>query len=504
MRTYKLDWSIVIVVLCLSILSIVTLFGGGGESFLVKRISIILVGFILMLLLRFINYQFYYNYASIFYIFSIILLLFTLFPFIGSKIKGARSWIRFGIIGFQPTELAKLSLIFMISKYLASPQVKQLNTLKDLSIPFILTGIPLILIALQPDLGYAILMIPIVFFMLFVAGANVSLLLSLFFLGFIIIFLPLYLEYHRYILVDNIYHYLENHHFQLANAVRVLKFDIWQYVDRPELASIYKVPENIKWAVDTITEKNNLDIINQTLEILQKENPNLLRDFLNNSLLFFISIVILFICYLTHLLSKLLWGITYMAGAGNICMVLAISLSMSMLFHKITHFKSHQIIRIVAFANPDKFPKGAGYQLRHSLITLGSGKLFGKGIAQGDMTRGKVPFLPEWHNDFIFPVIGEQFGLVGTIFTLFLLFLLIIRGTLIASQSKDKFGSLLGMGITIMFLTHFGVSIGITLGLLPVTGIPLSFISTGGSNTLTSFISIGILLNIHARKFINT
>ena len=180
-----------------------------------------------------------------------------------------------------------------------------------------------------------------------------------------------------------------------------------------------------------------------------------------------------------------------------------LSLGSAFIVHKFFHFKTHQIIRIVSFANPDKFQKGAGYQLRHSLITLGSGQLTGKGFFNGDMTKGDVPFLPEWYNDFIFSVVGEQLGFLGTSFTLLILLGLILRGTTIALQSKDDFGSLLASGLTAILFLHVFINIGINLGLLPVTGIPLIFISSGGSNMISSFVILGILSNIHARRFIN-
>ena len=120
------------------------------------------------------------------------------------------------------------------------------------------------------------------------------------------------------------------------------------------------------------------------------------------------------------------------------------------------------------------------------------------------MTKGAVPFLPEWYNDFIFSVIGEQLGFWGTSLTLILLFLIIVRGVIIAIQSKDEFGSLLASGITVIFFLHVMINIGIAVGLFPVTGIPLIFISSGGSNMISSFIGLGILLNINDRRFINT
>ena len=119
------------------------------------------------------------------------------------------------------------------------------------------------------------------------------------------------------------------------------------------------------------------------------------------------------------------------------------------------------------------------------------------------MTKGDTPFLPEWYNDFIFSVVGEQLGFWGSAMLLLLLFGLILRAINIAVTSKDDFGAMLASGIALIFFLHVFINIGISVGLLPVTGIPLSFVSYGGSHMLLCFVCVGILINIYRRRFIN-
>lgn len=161
--------------------------------------------------------------------------------------------------------------------------------------------------------------------------------------------------------------------------------------------------------------------------------------------------------------------------------------------------KNYQKNRIVAFINPNVDPSGIGYQIEQSKITIGSGMLFGKGYLEG--TQGPLRFLPEKHTDFIFSVYAEEWGFSGSMFIFFLYFLLITRGFDTAKRARDDFGQFLAIGITFMFLIYFTINMGVVLGMLPVVGVPLPFMSYGGSATMTNFLAIGILINIRMRHF---
>ncbi len=166
------------------------------------------------------------------------------------------------------------------------------------------------------------------------------------------------------------------------------------------------------------------------------------------------------------------------------------------------HFKlikEYQITRLMVFLNPDLDPKGAGYNLRQAQIAIGAGGVWGKGYLSGTQTNLK--FLPVRYADFIFAVIGEELGLVGAAFLLILLLLLIARTQALSLEARENFGFLFCLGVAAMWLFQSVVNIGMNLGIMPITGIPLPFISAGGSAMIKNLMAVGILLNIYRRRF---
>ncbi len=164
-----------------------------------------------------------------------------------------------------------------------------------------------------------------------------------------------------------------------------------------------------------------------------------------------------------------------------------------------TGLKDYQKNRILAFIDPKVDPSGIGYHINQSKIAIGSGEFFGKGYLEG--TQGPFRFLPEKHTDFVFAVFAEEWGFAGSVFLLSLYLLLIMRGLDTANKAKDDFGRLLALGITFMLFIYFFVNIGMTLGMMPVVGIPLPFMSYGGTALLSNYIAIGVLINIRTRRF---
>lgn len=161
--------------------------------------------------------------------------------------------------------------------------------------------------------------------------------------------------------------------------------------------------------------------------------------------------------------------------------------------------KDYQKSRLVAFIEPDIDPSGIGYHLSQSKITVGSGNFFGKGYLRG--TQGPFRFLPEKHTDFIFAVFAEEWGFFGSLLLLFLYLVLILRGLDTARKAKDDFGRILALGISVMFTIYFFINVGMTLGLMPVVGVPLPFMSYGGTALLSNLIAVGVLINIRTRRF---
>ncbi len=160
--------------------------------------------------------------------------------------------------------------------------------------------------------------------------------------------------------------------------------------------------------------------------------------------------------------------------------------------------KDYQKNRIRVFLDPELDPFGSGYHVIQSKIAIGSGGLLGKGWLQG--TQSQLNFLPENHTDFIFAVAGEEFGFVGTAFIILLYLIIIWRGISIALNADDDFGTLLAVGVTSMFMFHIMVNIGMTSGIMPVTGVPLPFLSYGVSSLTTNLMLVALLLNIKLRE----
>ena len=166
----------------------------------------------------------------------------------------------------------------------------------------------------------------------------------------------------------------------------------------------------------------------------------------------------------------------------------------------IWHFvlKEYQKMRIMVFMDPNVDPLGSGYHIIQSKIAIGSGMLFGKGLFAG--TQSQLNFLPENHTDFIFAVVGEELGFIGATILLLLYLVVLWRGIKIAQQAQDSFGMLLAVGITSMLAFHVLVNVGMTADIMPVTGIPLPFMSYGVSALTTNMFAVAILLNIYLRN----
>ena len=162
--------------------------------------------------------------------------------------------------------------------------------------------------------------------------------------------------------------------------------------------------------------------------------------------------------------------------------------------------KPHQVARIVSFTNPEaeEFRSGVGFHLVQSKAAIGSGGLFGKGLGEGTQTQGA--YIPEQSTDFIFSVIGEEWGFVGTIVLLTLFALFLIRLVSLGTQVKHPFGSMMAAGAAGIYLIHVFINVGMVTGLLPVIGIPLPFISYGGSALLANTAMLAIALNLHMRR----
>src|SRR5947199_1338838 len=163
--------------------------------------------------------------------------------------------------------------------------------------------------------------------------------------------------------------------------------------------------------------------------------------------------------------------------------------------------KPYQKERIMTFLDPERDPLGKGYQVTQSRIAIGSGGLLGKGLFHGSQNR--LGFLPTRHTDFIFSVIGEELGFAGVILTLGLLTFIIFRSIYNAQTARDNLGLFISLGVVGIFFFHLVVNVGMVIGFMPTTGIPLPFLSYGGSSVLMAFIALGLVMSVRRCRYVN-
>ena len=324
------------------------------------------------------------------YVLCVILLLATLFVGAGSgTAAGVRSFLEIGPIRFQPSELAKLTTILALARYLGTRP--EPATLRALVNPAAIVGVPFVLVILQPDLGTALAFVGILFAALFWAGTPIGLLALLMSPGISL----------------------------------VLSFD-------PRI-----------WTVSFV----------------------------------FLLLALYLYRYRLFLVESLAVVLANLA-AGTISTPLWNSLA------------DYQQNRILVFLDPSVDPRGAGYHVVQSMVAIGSGGLTGNGFTEG--TQKRFDFLPEQHTDFIFSVIGEELGYLGTIFTLLLFAVILYRLVRMAEGEADPFAGLVIFGIFGAWLVHVFVNVGMTVGMVPVTGIPLPFVSYGGTFLLMSWVAVAL------------
>ncbi len=218
----------------------------------------------------------------------------------------------------------------------------------------------------------------------------------------------------------------------------------------------------------------------------------LLSPVINIAASFFLPAWILFAAILSAVLYR------SRLRLAPILFVVAINLVVGIVTPQVwNHLQPYQRQRIATFLDPSADPYGAGYQIIQSKIAIGSGQALGKGFLHG--SQKALAFLPEQHTDFIFSVVGEETGFVGAAIVTALYFVLIYRGIRIAHHARNRFAGLLAVGLTSIFLYHVLVNICMTVGLAPVTGLPLPLLSYGGTSLLTSFLQVGLIQNIAMR-----
>ena len=199
--------------------------------------------------------------------------------------------------------------------------------------------------------------------------------------------------------------------------------------------------------------------------------------------------------------AAVLIAVLVVAGARlrHILILIGVALFGAVIAFNLGIVKDYQIDRLRSFLDPAADPLRAGYNLQQAEIAIGSGGLFGRGYLNGSQTN--LDFVPEQHTDFVFTVVGEELGFMGAVLLLALFAVFLWRGLRIALLSRDAFGTLVATGIVTMIAFQVVVNVGMTMGIMPVTGIPLPLVSYGGTAMLMNWAAVGLLLNVHMRRF---
>ncbi|MBR6216700.1 MAG: rod shape-determining protein RodA [Spirochaetaceae bacterium] len=230
------------------------------------------------------------------------------------------------------------------------------------------------------------------------------------------------------------------------------------------------------------------------LKIYQQQIPflKIFRDFrLRLLIIGFMSVITLI-----SVAGYILFRTKYFYWLAYIFSIITISLGASALCAKV--LKEYQVMRLIVFLNPEVDPRGSGWNIIQSKIAIGSGNLLGQGFLQG--TQSHYRFLPEQSTDFIFSILSEEWGFVGCLFVFALFVLIFIRGLIIVRNTTNVYGYYVSIGIVFMIFFHFIINVGMVMGVMPITGIPLMFLSYGGSSLWTAMTGIGLLMGVNLRR----
>ncbi|MFP3042999.1 rod shape-determining protein RodA [Treponema primitia] len=229
--------------------------------------------------------------------------------------------------------------------------------------------------------------------------------------------------------------------------------------------------------------------------ILRQSMPSM--NILNNTKFVMITVLALGIIAVIGLFGFLRYKKRYFYWIVYFTAIIILSLGVSFFSHKV--LKDYQIMRLIVFLDPNVDPRGSGWNIIQSITAIGSGGFMGRGYLQG--TQSHYRFLPQQSTDFIFSIFSEEWGLLGglLVFTLFLI--ICLRLVRIMKTTSDPFGSYIAAGLSAMYIFHFLINVGMTMGIMPITGIPLLFMSYGGSALTSAMTGIGIALSIYTRRF---
>jgi rod shape determining protein RodA len=426
-----MDFSLLIANIALTALGILFIFSANVSSDgrilsdeYLRQALFATIGLLLLLVIASLDIDFFKEYALWIYLSLIALVVYTLF--FGKVVNGAKSWIGLGGFGIQPSELLKPATILLLAKYLEKSANTGVKPLMRLAVALCLVGLPVLLLLRQPDMGTALVFIPILFAVCYLGGIT-----------------------RRYLV------------FLITCLLLTLVLAFLPHVDA----------------------------------LLLKANSPIIKILSGGAFVPFI------IAGLALVVGLSFWGfratasrLFYWLMYASSC--LCVSLGAGFLGGNL--LQEYQVKRLIVFLAPDKFPNAEAWNILQSLNAIGSGGVAGQGFLQGPQIHSG--FVPEKSTDFIFSVIAEEWGFLGGSLVFFLFALVLVRGYLIMRRSRDSFSVMVVGGILGMLFYHFAINVGMTMGVMPVTGIPLPFISYGGSSLLSILASMGLIQCTHLGK----
>jgi rod shape determining protein RodA len=428
---FEMDLYIALATIALVVVGILFIFSSGvtADGQIVSReylrqIAWASTGVVLMLTVTFVDYRVLSRLAVPLFGLVLILLVVTLLS--GRVVNGSRSWIGIGNLGGQPSELAKLALVIVLARYFGSNPGRGKSLFGFLG-GMAISLVPTVLVLAQPDLGSALVYLPIFIIIAYAAGADGRL------LGFVV-----------------------------GTGILVALFTVlpvWEehLAGRSvPLIAVFRSPGSILFLLGGLSLAAVLAVTGYAV---------------TRRLIFF---------WILYLLAMLILAVPIAYAARSV-------------------LREYQVMRLIVFLDPYVDPRGAGWNIIQSVTAVGSGGPFGKGFLQG--TQSHYQYLPQQSTDFIFSILAEEWGFTG-VFAVFALFGVIIgRGLYIMASARDHFAALVVAGVIGMIIFHLVVNVGMAIGMMPITGIPLFLLSYGGSSLWTVMLGIGLVMSIYQHRY---
>lgn len=420
-----------------------------GKQFIWIVATIVIAVFVVVTDTRFYFFFSYFIYAGL--IFTLILVLIA-----GKDINGAKSWFQIGSLGIQPSEFAKFATALALAAYLNSRKHDHYR-FRVFSIASGIIILPALFVMLQPDMGSAV-----VFFALFIVLFREGMSSYVFISGLIMLFL-----FFLTLLVNNLYLFL---------GLIAIAFALGWFAARNR--KIWLAGAGIYVLILLLVYLLNYLFIKK----------------LDDSNILFVSVILSGFVYAAYFYNKKAISLIliYVFLAGSLIFISSVDFAFNRLL------RPHQKERVEIMLGIKSDPHGTGYNVNQSIISIGSGGFAGKGYLRGTQTKFK--FVPAQSTDFIFCTIGEEWGFLGSFVTIGLYLFLLLRLIFLAERQRSDFSRMYGYGVVSILFIHFFINIGMTIGIVPVIGIPLPFLSYGGSSLWGFTILLFIFLRLDASR----